>query len=301
MARSYSLPTIKMLFAEASHCAYPDCNESLVFEDPARGVRSIAVQIAHIRSEKVDGPRYDRTYDKTLINTPDNLLLMCGKHHTAVDQNEATFTIEELVEWQSAQRSQGGGTTVSDAELTNMMQTLEASLAALYGLMSVSLGLNLLGARIVGNMEVVTMPLQALGQVTLPEGTDPKVLVGVEVVNKSASGVSVSAGFEFDLGQDDPMRWIFHGAYCPPASPHRLKGHDSQAWLQDAGDVRETVLEASRRIGFIPPRFRVFAARRDDVTERGEWHDIVELPIWQPEVTQEWVLEQNSKTQPSST
>jgi len=53
------LPTIKALFAEAKHCAYPNCHEPLVFEDAERGVRTIAVRIAHIRSAKTNGPRYD--------------------------------------------------------------------------------------------------------------------------------------------------------------------------------------------------------------------------------------------------
>jgi hypothetical protein len=35
MGHSYALPTIKALFAEATHCAYLECTEPLVFEDPA--------------------------------------------------------------------------------------------------------------------------------------------------------------------------------------------------------------------------------------------------------------------------
>ena len=88
MARNCSLPTIKALFAQATHCAYPGCNEPLVFEDASRCVRSIAVQIAHIRSEKPNGPRHEPAYPKEKINSEENLLLLCGKHHTPVDQNE---------------------------------------------------------------------------------------------------------------------------------------------------------------------------------------------------------------------
>jgi hypothetical protein len=46
MARNYSLPTIKTMFAQASSCTYPGCDEPLVFED--RNVTTVVTQIAHI-------------------------------------------------------------------------------------------------------------------------------------------------------------------------------------------------------------------------------------------------------------
>src|SRR5579884_1313782 len=131
MGHSYKLPTIKALFAQARHCAYPNCSESLVFEDPTRRIRSIAVQIAHIRSETPDGPRYDPDYPVDHLNSEENLLLLCGKHHTPVDQNESVFTTDELLEWKVAQRAQVGGTEVSDGELANLMRTLESTLSAM--------------------------------------------------------------------------------------------------------------------------------------------------------------------------
>ena len=98
VSRNYSLPTIKTLFALATHCAYPGCSEPLIFEDRQRGVRAVGVQIAHVRSETPDGPRYDRCFPRSKLNEPENLLLLCGKHHTAVDQHESVFTTEELLE-----------------------------------------------------------------------------------------------------------------------------------------------------------------------------------------------------------
>src|SRR5207245_1371216 len=37
----------------------PDLAEALGFEDRARGVRSIAAEIAHVRAEQPEGPRHD--------------------------------------------------------------------------------------------------------------------------------------------------------------------------------------------------------------------------------------------------
>jgi hypothetical protein len=77
VGHSYTLPTIKLLFATARTCAYPGCATPLVHIDEGRGVREIAVQIAHIRSAKPDGPRYDPAFPADRLNREENLLLLC--------------------------------------------------------------------------------------------------------------------------------------------------------------------------------------------------------------------------------
>lgn len=115
MARSYSLATIKTLFGEASSCAHPDCQEPLIFWD--RGLATAVAEIAHIRSELPAGPRHDPAY-RGDINGPDNLLLLCGKHHRAVDRHEGAYSVAELENWKQAQRATAGaGTQLSDADL----------------------------------------------------------------------------------------------------------------------------------------------------------------------------------------
>lgn len=114
MARNYTLPTIKTLFGEASACAYPGCGESLIFND--RGKATVVAQIAHIRSEKPNGPRHDPDYADEL-NGPANLLLLCGRHHPPVDRHESTYTIDELEVWKARQRAGAGdGTPLTDQD-----------------------------------------------------------------------------------------------------------------------------------------------------------------------------------------
>lgn len=115
MSRTYSLVTIKTLFGEASACAYPDCSEPLIFSD--RGKKTVIAEIAHIRSEAAGGPRYDASYIGD-VDGPDNLLLLCGKHHKPVDRHESTYTVGELEAWKLAQQaSAGGGTQLTEADL----------------------------------------------------------------------------------------------------------------------------------------------------------------------------------------
>ncbi|GHD79320.1 HNH endonuclease signature motif containing protein [Streptomyces goshikiensis] len=122
MGRSYSEKTIKLLFGSASRCAYPECLEPLVFKD--RGRLTVVAQVAHIRSEKLNGPRHEADYDEALLDSFENLLLLCGKHHPPVDQHESVYSVQELEDWKLAQTSQTGR-LLPVGEVTEIIAGLE--------------------------------------------------------------------------------------------------------------------------------------------------------------------------------
>lgn len=108
------MTTIKTLFAEARACAFPGCDESLIFHD--RGKTTVVAEIAHIRSEVPNGPRHDPGYTDD-IDGPTNLLLLCGKHHRPVDRHEISYTIAELEGWKTVQRASAGtGTPLTESD-----------------------------------------------------------------------------------------------------------------------------------------------------------------------------------------
>ncbi|MFC9250001.1 HNH endonuclease signature motif containing protein [Amycolatopsis thailandensis] len=115
MARSYTHQTIKLLFARARYCAYPGCKEQLVLEHRAR--LTVVAEIAHIRSEKPDGPRYDPAYPALLINEEENLLLLCGKHHKPVDDHESVYPTDELLDWKRSQVAATSERQLSDGQV----------------------------------------------------------------------------------------------------------------------------------------------------------------------------------------
>jgi len=121
MGRNYTEKTIKLLFGTAIHCAYPGCNSRLIFKD--RELYTPTAQIAHIRSEKTNGPRYDASYPDNKINDFENLLLLCGEHHPPVDRHESSYSVEELIEWKDRQARQGER-QVADAELAAIERIL---------------------------------------------------------------------------------------------------------------------------------------------------------------------------------
>lgn len=289
MGHAYGLPTIKALFAQAAHCAYPDCVEPLVFEDATRGIRTIAVQIAHIRSEKPGGPRYDPDYPPELLNTEENLLLLCGKHHTPVDQHESVFTIAELLVWKAAQVAQAGGTAVSDADLVDLVRTLESTLSALYDALRVAVTVDAVGGRIASG-GLVVMPLEGLAHITLPDDADPTLLLGVKVVNKGSAAIDVtSAGIEIDVGHPDEIlaSWIFGGPWCKHGFPHRLEGRSMEHWYVDGATITATVTELAKDAPRAPVRFRPFVDLGDDTREEGEWRSALQLPIWKEGITED--------------
>ncbi|MEV7345502.1 hypothetical protein [Streptomyces sp. NPDC093544] len=121
MGRTYTEKTIKLLFGTATHCAYPGCNSKLIFKD--RELYTPTAQIAHIRSEKANGPRHDVNYPSSSINAFENLLLLCGEHHPPVDRHESSYSVEELLDWKEGQSRQGER-LVAGAELAAIERIL---------------------------------------------------------------------------------------------------------------------------------------------------------------------------------
>jgi hypothetical protein len=59
-------------------------------------------EIAHIvpsSPTEIDNPRYDPDYPRELVDTYDNLLLLCPTHHTVVDKKPNTYNSNDLREW----------------------------------------------------------------------------------------------------------------------------------------------------------------------------------------------------------
>jgi hypothetical protein len=120
LKRSYSERTIKLLFGRAVKCAYPRCDNPLVFED--RGVLSVSVQIAHIRSESVNGPRFDPSYPEELIDQEENLLLLCGIHHKPVDDHASVYPTGELLEWKRKQVVVSSEVTLTEPQIADVIR-----------------------------------------------------------------------------------------------------------------------------------------------------------------------------------
>lgn len=90
-----SRPTVKRLFAvSGNRCAFPKCATPLV--DPQSG--SVVGEVCHIKGDKPGAARYDPNQTNEERHGFDNLLLMCNVHHKVIDDDEAAYTVERLVQ-----------------------------------------------------------------------------------------------------------------------------------------------------------------------------------------------------------
>ena len=85
------MPTLKRLFAlSGNRCAFPRCVEVIVHESTVVG------KICHIKAANPGGPRYDPQQTAVERHGYDNLVLLCGKHSTVIDDDEEAYTVERL-------------------------------------------------------------------------------------------------------------------------------------------------------------------------------------------------------------
>ncbi len=279
MKRRYSEATIKVLFGRATRCAYPGCREALVFED--RGHLTVVAQIAHIRSGSPDGPRHVPGYEP--VNSEENLLLLCGKHHKAVDAHESIYSVEELLDWKTRQVTEGTDRELSDDQLAQIVQYVERSLAAL---VEVKLTVRPVGLIHFGAIWM-TIPLSGLATTTVSV-PDQERYLGVEVVNEGLVAVTVGAvGIDLDVEAPSYPGYQFprdDSLYFPS---RRLEGKSSAAWPAHIPTVTAGILHIIKEHTRVPSRFRAYVLPETGDRVEDEWMSALDLPIWEQGMTEE--------------
>jgi hypothetical protein len=87
--------TIKSLFAVSGNCcAFPDCSQALVVMSDALPV--VTGRICHIKGRRSGAKRYDSGQTEADRHGFQNLILLCGDHHTLIDADETSYTVSRL-------------------------------------------------------------------------------------------------------------------------------------------------------------------------------------------------------------
>ncbi len=85
----------KLLWGRSGNlCAI--CRQVLVIEAPPLDVKSVVGEECHIISGQENGPRSNSSFDKSFIDSYDNLLLLCSVHHKMIDDQWETYTVDVL-------------------------------------------------------------------------------------------------------------------------------------------------------------------------------------------------------------
>lgn len=89
----------KVLYAKSGNrCAFPNCNCQLTGDKNQS-------EMAHIISEKINGPRHIPNYNNGDYDTVDNIILLCPNHHVEIDSYPEKYPVYTLIEMKKAHES----------------------------------------------------------------------------------------------------------------------------------------------------------------------------------------------------
>lgn len=95
-----SIKTHKMLWGRAANrCAFPDCRQELVMDSSDTDDEALIGEEAHIIAKDQNGPRGEYNLPLNKRNRYSNLILLCANHHTLIDKQPSTYTVELLHEF----------------------------------------------------------------------------------------------------------------------------------------------------------------------------------------------------------
>ncbi|MEE8389767.1 MAG: HNH endonuclease, partial [Anaerolineae bacterium] len=94
----------KKLWARSGNiCSFPGCDTELV---PEKRANRVIGEEAHIKGEKPTAPRYDPDQSPEERDSYENRILLCPTHHTEIDADPETWTVERLLEMKAKHEKQ---------------------------------------------------------------------------------------------------------------------------------------------------------------------------------------------------
>jgi hypothetical protein len=246
-----------------------------------RGVWSLNVEIAHIRSASSTGPRHDPNYPNP--DDDENLLLLCHQHHNLIDDHPQVYPVDELVEWREKQIRQEGGSGLDESQIKRIVDAI----------LEVRATVDLVGVieTFAGD---ILVPIEDLnGTESLNFGENDRFL-GVNVANSGSLALQVkNVGVDISLvDSQNPLNYQFptNLRFGRPKTVVPPQGSDY--WAADLREVAGGFLEALKHgLRTWPDRFRGYALLGTGDRIEGDWVDIIHLPIWRPDLTSEGLQE----------
>ncbi len=125
-SRRISSPDKNALWVESRGvCAFPRCGRQLVVIEG--GARVTLGEIAHIRAHSPGGPRYDPKLSDTDVDRFENLVLLCGDHHKAIDARPSVYTVGVISAWKES-----GDHSVNSASMRSLFHAARPVAATNY-------------------------------------------------------------------------------------------------------------------------------------------------------------------------
>ena len=130
--RNYADRDLKLLWGlSAARCNEPTCRRSLVATATPSDRAAVLGKVAHIypHSDHPSAPRQNALFGRENLNKYENLLLLCGVHHDAVDTQPGAFPVPKLLKWKQDHEAWVAG-KLTDAVANLQFPELEMVVAA---------------------------------------------------------------------------------------------------------------------------------------------------------------------------
>jgi len=92
--------------------------------------KKVIGEVCHIKAQNKGGPRYDPNQTATERHGYDNLILMCSPHHTVIDDDEDTYTVEYLHRLKEKPEQTASKMSEEDAEQGALLLFLDQSVSS---------------------------------------------------------------------------------------------------------------------------------------------------------------------------
>ncbi|MEU4840063.1 HNH endonuclease [Nocardia testacea] len=93
---------MKLLFGKSGmFCAFPACRQRLYAPGTMADGDAVLAEIAHIVAHSDTGPRSDTSMPQKDRDKYPNLVLLCGHHHSLVDGQDNSYSIDMLRKWKN--------------------------------------------------------------------------------------------------------------------------------------------------------------------------------------------------------
>ncbi len=213
---------------------------------------------AHIVGEKMKAPRGDSTMPLKERNQYHNLILLCPTHHTIIDKDEKSFTIEKLHQIKShhelwiEERLSGDETKINVKELiySNIIDTLATAFEFdnWTGWTSFVLSSD---PSIKSEFKHVTFDIRQKIQKTLWPGIYPELEKSIETLTRVLHHLSWHFGDNQDIRPSDMTRLYSYRGYKQPFNMtpelQKLRLSEYNKWQEELDEI---VFDATRAVNW---------------------------------------------------
>ncbi len=118
-----SITDIKLLFTKSGNrCSFPKCRAPMALGDTLVG------EVCHIKGARPGSARHDPAQQPVERHSRSNLILLCPTHHTVIDDDDESYSVERLIQMKRAHEETA--TNVAEDEVDRLTISVEQNVTS---------------------------------------------------------------------------------------------------------------------------------------------------------------------------